>query len=196
MLGTPRRTKEMIMDILLKRILIAGMAVIGAAVALSPCVSSSFAPQQKSCQDCTYSAGDNILSDKLVAQDNWQLVLSGTDWIEIPSLTPEIKAVFKRKGSDAAIVMLTKEAVDLSFTDYIIHAVHSFVGFEFVPHAIKQIVINDQRFILIQAIKEDQVIMDWITVKDNFGYSLACIIDASSSQRVLCETIAQTIKID
>ena len=182
------------MDTLFKRILIFGTTIMVGAIIINSCVSTPVLFEQENIQ----AEPTTLPLGQVVSQDNWQFVLTEGNWIERSPAEPAIKAVFKRSTPYNVSIIFTKEEVNTNLKYYILNAVHSFTEYEFIPNVIKTVVINGQTFISMQVVKEDQIIIDWITIKDNFGYSLTCAVelaDADSPQYILCETIAQTMEI-
>jgi hypothetical protein len=199
-----------LMDTHYKRFLIAvGVSLAITVAFISPCTTQtptvstpSVAEHHTDCNDgsCPLPAGLAVPATKLVVQENWEFTLPGADWIEREPPAPDIKvAIIGSVPEHAVLVLFIKEEIDRTFTDYVIGTVRSFAEMEFKINSIKQVVINDRKFVLVQATNQDKVIWSWLSVKDKFGYAFSCgaeiNVDAGTLQSNLCNSIAQTVKI-
>jgi hypothetical protein len=133
-----------------------------------------------------------------VGQENWSFDLPGNGWESHDPSTPEIKVV-RRNLSQECMVLLIKEQADLLLPSYIIESIKGFsMGGK--VNAIKQVMLNQQKFVLLEGtILDNDIFLSWNTVKDGFGYSLTCFyspnVDAGSEQYNLCVEIAESLQI-
>lgn len=197
------------MNTFLKRALIAmGTVLAISAVFVSPCVSRhpvapTTAPQEHTECDssCPLPAGVPAQPQtKLVSQENWQFTLPGVDWASKESPAPDIKvALMGASPEHSVLILFVKEGTDGTFADYVIGTIRSFAMLEFKINSVKQVVINDQKFVLVQVSKDGTVIWSWLSLKGQFGYAFTCgadvNVDAGSMQHDLCTSIAETVQI-
>jgi hypothetical protein len=198
------------MSTILKRALITiGVGLVLGVAFISPCVRQQPAvspPVSQQHSDCDGSCAlppagvPHQQPTKLVSQENWQFTLPGLNWLEKESPTPDIKvAISGFEPENPVLILFIKEEFNGTFSDYVISVVRSFAEFEFKLESIKQVSIDGRKFILVQAYQNDKVIWNWLTVKDNFGYSFTCgqqiIADAGTLQQDLCQSIADSLKI-
>lgn len=193
------------MNPILKKVLITlGVALVISVAFCSPCVSQKpTTPQEHLDCDgsCPMPAGAPVQpTTKLVTQENWQFTLPGVNWIERESPAPDIKvAIMGTDPLHSALILFIKEETDGTFADYVIGTIRSFAMLEFKINSVKQVVVNDQKFVLVQVSKGNKVIWSWLSVKDKFGYAFTCgaeiNVDAGSMQHDLCASIAETVII-
>lgn len=133
-----------------------------------------------------------------VSQENWQFDLSGEGWESFePSNLAE--KVIRRNAAQECMVILIKEPTDISFGQYVIESMRGFREGGATITALKQVVLNDQKFVLMEASLGSDVLMAWSSLKDGFGYTLCCFYapnaDTGNDQHDLCVEIAESLEI-
>lgn len=162
-----------------------------------PCVSQHSA-RDASCILPTAKSAQSL--DKLISQENWEFTLPGMNWVNKEMFSPDIKAALQSLDPEhSALILFLKEDDVVSFTEYVIGTLRILSILDFNINAIRQVAISNSIFVLLQANKDDKMMWNWVTVKDNFGYNFTCAarfnIAAGNSQQYLCESIAQTLII-
>jgi hypothetical protein len=196
--------------VLLKRLLVAlATVLIVGVVFVSPCVHQHQAPATVHDCDadaCNLPAGANpapaVPVTKLITEGNWQFTLPGEDWAPQNLQDPSIKVALMGYEPEHPILILfirEDEEPDTTFQSFVIDSIRTFDMMEFTIDSIKQVVIGDNKYILLQVNRGDKVIWNWMTFKNGVGYNLACGAeinpDAGVSQHDLCFSIADTLKI-
>lgn len=195
---------------LLKRIIfIAVVVLLFGVVFVSPCIHSQpQAPTTGQVHDCDADscalpagaapAAPAAPVTKLIKEDNWQFTLPGDDWDrrDLPDDTIKVALL---GHDDALLILFIKEEGSDSFQEYVMGSIRAFAEMEFQIDSIKQVVVNGNKFILVQVNKGDKVIWNWITFKDGIGYNLACgaamTPDAGASLHEACVSISETLQI-
>lgn len=133
-----------------------------------------------------------------VGQENWQFDLPGEGW---ESLEPSnlVEKVIRRNTAQECMIILIKEPTDISFGQYIIESMRGFREGGATIIGLKQVVLNEQKFVLMEASLGSDVLMAWSSLKDGFGYTLCCFYspnaDTGSAQHDLCTEIAESLEI-
>jgi hypothetical protein len=108
-----------------------------------------------------------------VVKDNWELVLPfGSN----KTFNPEKDIALTVMISDPSeiVLVLSKEDFSESYDEYLIHSLRGIraSGSEII--SIKELNSNNQKFMEIESKKGSITVLNWITVKNNFGYTLSC----------------------
>jgi len=135
---------------------------------------------------------------QVMSQDNWSLSVPVGDWAEESVPVPEIKLISKSQDQHCLLI-LAKETTADSFPEYVIGTVRTFAYKGHTITSIKQVVLHDTKFVLVQVNDDRSTVWDWIAVKDNVGYNFSCggdiMPDAGASLHNLCQDIANTLVI-
>ena len=130
--------------------------------------------------------------------ENVQLSLPGDGWAMAQIPVEEVRLAIKNDSQNCS-ALLIKEGTTVSYGQYVIAVVRSFVAEGDQVSSAKQVVVNGNKFVLIQANRDHLTVWTWVTVKDGFGYGFSCggevMADAGSSLHDLCQDVANTLEI-
>lgn len=134
-----------------------------------------------------------------VSRDNWSFDLVDDGWVPDEPSNPETKVIFFNE-SEGYMVLLIKEKTDLSLGAYVIESIEGFSIGGGRIHTIKQVKLNQQKFVLLEGSVHDDGFLSWNTTKDGFGYSFCCFyssdVDAGTKKQDMCQTIAESLQIE
>src|SRR5271166_1030078 len=164
---------------------------------LPVCNQSSATPvEDAGAPDCDNTAC--VLPEKRTefAQENWRFTVPGEEWITTKPPADELKVMVRNQNKEAMVVFL-KEPTDDSMAAYVIGTLRAFASEGNTISSAKQVVINQTKYVKAQIDSQPTTIWVWITVKDGYGYSLACGGDynpeAGATLHDLCDNIATTL---
>ncbi len=135
-----------------------------------------------------------------VLQDNWKFSVPGNTWAVEDTNDPDTKVVMKSPGSEN-IIFFAKEQVMDTYPEYVISTIQSFSDHESQILSMQQVTLNGAKCIKVHMVnKDNEIIWSWITLKDGFGYVLACGGEANADGRYArqdyCQSIANTFYIN
>jgi hypothetical protein len=141
--------------------------------------------------------------DTLV-QENWLFSVPSGGWTQDNNLipdaapSPEIKLVLINDSKNC-IVLFVKEKTNNNFSEYILGNVQTFGQKGNTVNYVKQVIINDNKFVEVQIDRASATLWVWLTAKDGFGYGFSCggnnVTDAGTELQDLCHNISETLEI-
>lgn len=131
-----------------------------------------------------------------VVKDNWELVLPfGSNKTFNPE--KDIALTVMINDPSEIVLVLAKEAFTESYDDYLIHSLRGIraSGSEII--SIKELDSNNEKFMEIESKKGSITVLNWIAVKNNFGYALSCGGSADDAMvEDICLEIFSSFKIN
>jgi len=133
---------------------------------------------------------------KIVTGSNWQFILPGSGWVLVDrSVDNEgFKAIYQNSGT--LVIFSKSEAESVEYSHYVVEAMKAIQSVGSEIKSAKNLKINGQPFVRVEALAGLTTVWIWISLKDNVGYFLHCGGPDSPSQTALCIEIADTIKIN
>lgn len=128
----------------------------------------------------------------IVAQEDWQFTLLGSDWKSIPIIEKGIKVLFHNKTKNISVIML-KEPSKLSLADYVGAALKSFIQPNMSIISNELTMIEKQLYQQVEIANGEQRIQIWLTRHDDFGYAFIC--GGSADQEKFCAEMVETLII-
>jgi hypothetical protein len=190
--------------LLLKRLLVvlAAILIISIVFVAPRIYQDTTAAHKCDAAVCNLPAAVNLTpGSNLISEENWQFTLPGFDWTPQYLQDVSIKVAFIGSELEHSILVLfiKEEDPDINFSSFVINTHHTFTTMGFMLNSIKQVVIDNNKYILLQVNHGDDVIWNWMTFKNGIGYNLACGAeinsDVSNSQHDLCFSIADSLRI-
>jgi hypothetical protein len=148
---------------------------------------------------CPLPAGQPKVEEQTISQDDWSFKLPGSDWTAKEPPIEAIKVAMSNDKSEMMVLFVKEEIGDATYAQYVIGTVRAFAEGGATVNSIKQVKINDRKFVLIQLSKEGEVIWAWVTSANGWGYGLTCggviNVDAGTAQHDLCQSVADSLQI-
>lgn len=178
-------------------------------IGLVACSSCSGTPPQPSiestsgCNDTVCSAplpdAGTPTTPNVIVKDNCQFTLPDHNWSR-EALPGASVVEFLRNAEMDADVVLVKEQTPETFAEYVLIYVRGLdVGSTGGVLTSSEVTVNGNKFELVQVVQGGLVLLMWVTVKDGYGYILACgnDIDAGTPSVTLdlCKSIGETFQI-
>lgn len=133
-----------------------------------------------------------------VKRENWSITLIGESWSSRDIDSDQIKLSMENHDV-MCLVFVVKESTTDSFGAYVISTIRGFSDTGSTIDSVKIVQVNNQKFVLTQLNKDDEVVWVWMTVKNGFGYGFTCGCeinpDGGTAQRDLCQHMADTFVI-
>jgi hypothetical protein len=186
----------------LKRVIVMLVVAVALLLVLAPRHPEDAPPTDKLACDGSCPLHPDVINvplQTMISQENWTLTLVGDGWeAEEPSI-PVMKLV-QRNLEKECMVLLIKEPTELTFAQYVIESLRGFSEGGARVVGVKQVTLNQQKFILMEArLSDGDALMAWNGIKDGFGYSLSCFwhpsADAGVNQYEFCKEIANSLEI-
>lgn len=133
----------------------------------------------------------------VITQENWQFTLPGPDWIAQPIPLENLKVHFKNQNNGAEI-FLFKNATTDTYAEYIVNILRSLSAGGSIINSSQEVIVNDNKFILVQTSHNNTAGWFWNTVKNGYGYIFSCggeVTQNDTSLHDLCISIGGTIQI-
>lgn len=134
-----------------------------------------------------------------VAQENWSFNLPGSGWTNKEPPVEAIKVAMSNDNTETMVLFVKEDIEDATFAQYVIGTIRAFAEGGATVNSIKQIKLNNRKFIEVQISKQDEVIWVWITTDGSWGYNLTCggviDVDAGSAQHDMCQGVADSLQI-
>lgn len=131
----------------------------------------------------------------VIAKDNWQFTLTGPGWAPVTSPDPQIQVVMKNQDQKLMVFLVKEESHD-AFPVYVLNTLRAIRSSGVDITSAKQVVLNGDPYVLVQATTDGNALYAWITAKGGFGYAFSCggpvNVDAGIAP---CDAIAQTLQI-
>lgn len=135
-----------------------------------------------------------------------EVKVSGMGWeLKLPSSGWEVNEQCKDNLGCVSIMMneTLKNAVivlNRSFTgsseEFTLNIIREAKNHGATVLATKQVVLNGHNFVLVEAAKDDVLLLDWFTLQNGRCLELTCGgLDVEGSQRTLCNSIASTFTL-
>lgn len=158
------------------------------ATAPSPCTEIS-CPMPKLAE-----ANDEVVD--VIAQDNWQFSLTGSGWKSNEYRSNNIKIMMVNQDLKT-IVFLSKEITKQFSPDYIVSVIRTFKAASAIVSSVKQITINNNSFIKIDAVGNGRHIIALVVAKNGFGYVFVCATEDEDDIATtgLCNNVNNTLFI-
>lgn len=147
--------------------------------------------------DCLFEGGV-VFEDQTqeVSQDDWSISLPSDAW-EVRKTDEDVKFVAGNKEKHN-LVVLVKEEFPGSFQQYVVLNLKSLKDNGSILISAKPAVIDNKKFVLIESLKANARVWMWVTVRNNFGYGLACGGIEENGERYqhdVCFTISKSLKL-
>jgi hypothetical protein len=180
-------------------------ATVVSAIMISTCAthepkqvaSDASAPECDS--SCPLPAPQPKVVEQTIAQENWSFKLTGSDWKAREVPLDSIKTAMANDSSEMMVLFVKEEIGDATYAQYVISTIRAFAEGGAMVNSIKQVKLNDRKFILAQLSKDGEVIWAWITTVDGWGYGLTCggviNVDAGAEQHDMCQAVADSLQI-
>ncbi len=137
---------------------------------------------------------------QIVFQDNWKFSVPGNTWDVIDTNDPDTKLVMKSPNEENTIFFVKEQVMD-TYQEYVISTIQSWSDNEALIISMQQVIVNGTKFIKVHMLnKGTEIVWSWITVKNGFGYVLACggevNADGRYARQDYCQSIANTFYIN
>jgi hypothetical protein len=130
-----------------------------------------------------------------IAKDNWSFTLPGSGWAATEGKTA-LSTVLVNKEKHNMIVMIS-EKTESPAEEYVMAALGGIRASGATLIAVKQVTLRNLQFVLFESAKDNVRVWTWVTVAGSQGYGFSCGGPAAEdSQRELCASIANTLKIN
>jgi hypothetical protein len=129
------------------------------------------------------------------SQENWEFTLP-EPWPlegEQGECTPQNCGVVLRSPNREAMVIFIRETFNESFDTFVILSLRSLKGIDAEVISADPVMINGHNFVLIKALKNEVIVDNWVTVKNNNAYNLSC--GGFGDNAELCSQIAASLII-
>lgn len=127
------------------------------------------APDTFVCEDDA-SEDVDLSGDTVVSADNWQLVLP-REWAKQEA--PKGVALLATNTKEQGLLLMTKEPYEGSYDEFAIETVRGLRG-QGAEILTTSTVQANELFVYIRSQQGDLIADTWVTVKDDFGYSVSC----------------------
>lgn len=131
---------------------------------------------------------------KEVSLGGLSVTLPNTSYNEMTNAPPNAKAFMST--SPKSLVVLIEEPFEGSFDEYAIVAILGARRSGATVHSAKQVTVNGTNFVLVESSKDSITIWMWVTTKDGRGFGLSCGGPDEATQRALCTSIINTVKVN
>lgn len=126
---------------------------------------------------------------------DWSFVLPSAGWDKVSFPEDGVQIVL-RNEKKRNLIIFVKEKFDGSPDQYALFAIRGLKDSGGTLGAVKQVTINDNKFVLVESSKGSSVkIWMWITSKSGNGYAFSCGGPVDELQEDLCNKIAESVKI-
>ena len=129
-----------------------------------------------------------------IIQENWSFDLLDDSWQDRELASPNVK-VAKVNHDKACKLFLMKEPTEDPLSKHAVETIRGFTESNVKVDSIRILQINDNRFIAVMFIDGADTIWVWMSVKDNFGYTLVCGCDSNAVASQVCPNIAESLEI-
>jgi len=141
---------------------------------------------------------DANVSPSVIINNSWKLKLPSS-WEEIPSFYNDSSnhKLLVRSKLVNGLILLTKKNFDGSQREFLFEYYNSLQKDNLIISEVTTLLINDQRFVLFEATKEKQILLNWVTFKDNFIYNFSCVGFVDNYKRITedCNSIISSLEI-
>ena len=132
----------------------------------------------------------------LVFVEDMEYVLPSTDWESVTSNKPEVKSMASNKKEQNLVVMV-KEKYAGEYDEYVLSNIRSLKDQGAFVVGATQSDLNGLKWVFVDSTKNDVRLLQWITVRNGFGYSLSCGGKGDPElQLQVCQQIANTLKLN
>lgn len=135
---------------------------------------------------------------EIVDAENISLTLPNPGWIKEPHPSDSF-TISEENAEQQCKLIMVKEPTTEPYAQYVVGAIREFNWGGLRLHDYRQVVINNQSFVLSQDTAPTKTAWVWFTSKDHFGYWMMCmcVTDADSgvAKRDMCQSIAESIEI-
>jgi hypothetical protein len=134
---------------------------------------------------------------QVLADENWEFAIPAT-WVKIarPEPIPEVKSYYGHAETRNLIIFIKEPFAGLA-GEYALQSLRGLKDSGARLASAKQVDINGNKFVLIDADRDGIQLYIWITAKNGFGYVLSCGGPATAeSKEELCQSIANSLKIN
>jgi hypothetical protein len=137
-----------------------------------------------------------IITNLVVANDNWQFTLPDSNWVSKNPEQLEVKSI-KVNNTTHSLLVFLKESYAGSYQDYVLIAIRGLKESGAILISSTQVNINGNNFIVTETTANDLRMWLWMTVKNGNGYGFSCGGSATDeTQHDICFSIASTLKIN
>ena len=113
-----------------------------------------------------------IETETVVTVDNWQVTLP-IGWVEKKSESKDI-VLQADNDKDQGMLALIKEPYERSFDAFSIETIRGLRGQGAEIVILSSMLLNDKEFVYVKSKEQGFIVHTWLTVHDEFGYSLNC----------------------
>jgi hypothetical protein len=134
-------------------------------------------------------SGTEELVEQVISGSSWTIVLP-IGWEREETTYPNIELVAAEK-TNKSLLVFSKEPYTKSSDQFAIESFRTLRGEGAQLEETSVAIINNERFITAESIKGNIRMLVWLTVKNNFGYTILCggsqdnIISLSDCQKII-----------
>lgn len=149
-------------------------ALVASGILLATCAThdTKVAPEasKEPCDSsCPLPVVQPKVEEQTIAQDNWSFKLAGSDWTAKEPPIEAIKVAMSNDKSEMMVLFVKEDIGDSTYAQYVIGTIRAFAEGGATVNSMKQVKINDRRFVVVQLSKDSEVIWAWITSTDGWS---------------------------
>lgn len=149
-------------------------------------------------QACSLPHVDDTVSDT-VGEENWQFVITGAGWERLSTAPREDIKLSMYNRQLNSLLFFVKESTDKDLPDYVMASLIEFQQAGSKVEEVQSATVDNNQAVSITLSKDGATMWLWMTVKDNFAYTLSCAAsskpEAGTASLDYCSSVARTIQI-